>query len=42
MNLFARSARVYPNDRVWCHLEAYVEKRDEIEDDTRLDYIYIN
>ena len=42
MNLFDVSARNYPNARVWCHLEAYVEKRDEIDDDTPLDYIYIN
>jgi hypothetical protein len=42
MDLFARSARDHPNDRVWCHLEAYVEKRDEIDDRTWLDYVYIN
>lgn len=30
-----------PNDRVWCHLEPYLQNPDRIPDDTRLDYIYI-
>lgn len=42
MNLFDVSARNYPNARVWCHLETYLENRHDVDDDAVLDYVYIN
>lgn len=41
LDLIASSVRDYPNDRVWCHLEPYIQNPDHIPDDTPLEYIYI-
>ena len=41
LDLIASSVRDNPNDRVWCHLEPYLQNPDHFPDDTRLDYIYI-
>ena len=42
MDLITISVRDNPNDRAWCHLEGYLEKRNEMPDETPLSYIYFN
>jgi len=42
MELFENMARDHPNDRVWAHLEAYVERRRDFDERTWLDYVYVN
>ena len=42
MDLIANSRRNLPNDKVWYHLSAYLEKRHEIVDDTSIEFVYLN
>ena len=41
LDLIAASVRDNPNDRMWCHLEPYVQNPDNYPDNTPLEYIYI-
>ena len=41
MEVIEKSVEDYPNDRVWCHLEPYLDNPDNIPYDTLLHFIYI-